>query len=159
MESDPVLLKIFDVLVEIKELLAKAPAQAPAKSYGGSSGGASTEGPPPQPTVLIDEPGDVQCHFGKNNGKPLSEMTERQLAFYASVKEPRLDSSGKAFPPRPQDVKLENAARQLWHRQKGSLTAKEPERHAPPPRSAAGATTSVDDSTDVPFAARYYDHG
>jgi len=151
--SEDILKQIHIELVSIRELLAKAPAQAAAKSYGGSSGGASTEGPPPQPTVLIDEPGDVQCHFGKNNGKPLSEMTERQLAFYASVKEPRLDSSGKAFPPRPQDVKLENAARQLWHRQKGSLTAKEPERNAPPPRSAEPAKPASQENLDedVPF--------
>lgn len=154
-DSAPVLLKIYEELVAIRELLARPPAAAaaPARAAAysaGQSAGSGTQAEIPQPSKIIDNPGDVQCHFGKNNGKPLSEMSERQLSFYASVKEPRLDSSGKPFLPRPADVNLENAARQLWHQQKGTLAGSENPTERP---AAAQATAKVNEDIDenVPF--------
>ena len=162
-DSAPVLLKIYEELVAIRELLARPPAAAaaPARASAysaGQSAGSGTQAEIPQPSNIIDNPGDVQCHFGKNNGKPLSEMSERQLSFYASVKEPRLDSSGKPFPPRPADVNLENAARQLYHTRMGTLAGSENPTGRPAENhdsSGAGAASTE----EVPFAARYYEHG
>lgn len=130
--------QILDELKAIRLLLAtgQRPASAPAQTATQTP---TAEGPPPQPDSVVDNAGDVRVHFGKNNGVALSNLTERQLGFYASVKTPRLDNSGKPFPPRPQDVALEQAARTLWHQQKGSLAAAQP----------AAAQGGVD--LDVPY--------
>lgn len=117
---------------------AAAPASQPATQ--------TPEGPPPQPDVVVENPGDYRVHFGKNNGTALSNLTERQLGFYASVKTPRLDNTGKPFPPRPADVALEQAARTLWHQQKGTLTT-----GTPPLPSAGTAPQVVDDDENIPY--------
>jgi hypothetical protein len=135
--NDQIAQQILAELTAIRLLLAAqgtarptAPAQAATAP--------STDGPPPQPTTLVAEPGDVQVHFGKNNGVPLSQLGEKSLLWYAHPKPPRLDSAGKPYPPRPQDVALENAARQLWHTQAGTLAGAAPGsqgRTMPPARS------------------------
>jgi len=96
-------------------------SNAPAPKYAPST--ASSEGPPPQPSEVVENPGDVQVHFGKNSGKPLSELSERSLAWYASEQPPRLDNTGKPFPPRQVEITLRNAARTLWHTRAGTLGA------------------------------------
>lgn len=78
--------------------------------------------PIPQPTFVVDDPDSVVVHFGKNNGTPLGQLGERSIEWYASVKEPKLDRTGKPFAPRPTDVALENAARQIIHRRRNTLT-------------------------------------
>lgn len=155
--TENILLKIHEELVAIRELLAKQQSAAPAKSYSGStSSTGATDGPPPQPSEVIPNAGDVQIHFGKNNGKALSSLSERSLSWYATDQPPRLDSSGKPYPPRPQEVLLKNAARTLWHTQKGSLAGGTPdtrtERHAPPGRPAPGSEAAhLSDEENVPF--------
>jgi len=70
---------------------------------------------------VIPNAGDVQVHFGKNNGVALSKLSERSLSWYATEQPPRLDSSGKPYPARPQETTLRNAARTLWHQNRGTL--------------------------------------
>lgn len=128
--------EILTELRAIKALLAlKANAAAPAASTATQT--PTPEGPPPQPDVVVENPGEQRVHFGKNSGTALSNLTERQLGFYASVKTPRLDNTGKPFPPRPADVALEQAARTLWHQQKGTLTTGT----SPLPTAGSPATT------------------
>ena len=118
-----------DVLAEltaIRLILSARPVAAPAQTatapqYAQST--ASSDGPPPQPSQVIENPGDVLVHFGKNKDKPLSELSERSLSWYASEQPPRLDNAGKPFPPRQVEITLRNAARTLWHTRAGTLGA------------------------------------
>jgi hypothetical protein len=99
-----------------------APAQtATAPQYAQST--ASSDGPPPQPSQVVEDAGSVLVHFGKNKDKPLSELSERSLSWYASEQPPRLDNAGKPFPPRQVEITLRNAARTLWHTRAGTLGA------------------------------------
>ena len=114
---------ILDELKAIRLILAARPTPAPVP-LGGSHQPAATQtpdGPPPQPDSVVENAASVQVHFGKNNGIALGALSERSLSWYASVKAPKLDNSGKPFDPRPADVALEQAARTLWHTQKGTL--------------------------------------
>jgi len=116
-----------DVLAEltaIRLILSARPVAAPAQTatapqYAQST--ASSDGPPPQPSQVIEDAGSVLVHFGKNKDKPLSELSERSLSWYASEQPPRLDNAGKPFPPRPVEITLRNAARTLWHTRAGTL--------------------------------------
>ena len=118
-----------DVLAEltaIRLILSARPVAAPAQTatapqYAQST--ASSDGPPPQPSQVIEDAGSVLVHFGKNKDKPLSELSERSLSWYASEQPPRLDNAGKPFPPRPIEITLRNAARTLWHTRAGTLGA------------------------------------
>lgn len=78
----------------------------------------------PQPTELLDDPDSVPVHFGKNAGTPIGSLSERSIEWYAKPKEPKIGKNGKPFAPRPDDVRLENAARQIIHRRRGSLSDK-----------------------------------
>ena len=117
---------ILDELKAIRSLLASKPAAAAPAAAVAQTATQTPEGPPPQPDSVVENAASVVIHFGKNNGVALGALSERQLGFYASVKTPRLDNSGKPFAPRPQDVALEQAARTLWHTQKGTLAAAAP---------------------------------
>lgn len=130
---------ILDELKAIRALLASKP-QANA-TVAQPSATQTPDGPPPQPDTPVEDAASKVIHFGKNNGVALGALSERQLGFYASVKTPRLDNSGKPFPPRPQDVALEQAARTLWHQQKGTLVGGE----------ASQASPSAAESDDVQF--------
>jgi hypothetical protein len=128
--NDALLKSIHEELVAIRKLLAEgngsaarsAPAPRAASSYTSSSSSFGKSDEVPQPTEIIPNAGDVQVHFGKNNGVPLSQLGERSLSWYAQEQAPRLDSSGNPYPPRPQELTLRNAARTLWHQNKGTLT-------------------------------------
>lgn len=130
---------------------AAAPAQAPAPRPA-SSGGKFDDEPIPQPSQFIPQAGDVQIHFGKNNGVALGKLGERSLSWYATDQPPRLDSSGKPYPPRPQEVLLKNAARTLWHTNRGTLSADLPVGQAPKPAPApAPKPAAAEDEENVPF--------
>ena len=135
---------ILDELRAIRTLLAAKPVASAAPAAAQQAPSATPDGPPPQPVKPVENAANVTVHFGKNNGVALGALTERQLGFYASVKAPRLDNSGKPFPPRPQDVALEQAARTLWHERNRTLTVGVPNATAPATQSA-----SLDE--DVPF--------
>jgi hypothetical protein len=127
--NDDLLKAIHQELVAIRQLLAdgKAPAMrstpvrasAPSGAVSRSNGG--EEEAVPQPTEIIANAGDVQVHFGKNNGVALAKLSERSLSWYAQEQAPRLDSSGNPYPARPQEITLRNAARTLWHQNRGTL--------------------------------------
>lgn len=124
--NEELLKSILQELVAIRQLLSdgkqaptrSAPVRTAAPSAFTSNGG---DAPIPQPTEIIANPGDVQVHFGKNNGVPLSKLSERSLSWYAQEQAPRLDSSGNPYPARPQETTLRNAARTLWHQNRGTL--------------------------------------
>jgi hypothetical protein len=114
--------ELLTELKAIRMLLAAKPAAAPAAAVA-QTATQTPDGPPPQPDTLVENAAAVTVHFGKNNGIALGALSERSLSWYASVKAPKLDNSGKPFDPRPADVALEQAARTLWHTQKGTLAA------------------------------------
>lgn len=163
--NEDLLKAIHQELVAIRQLLAdanKAPrASAPARttssssSYSSSGGGGGNE-EIPQPTEIVPNAGDVQVHFGKNNGIALSKLSERSLSWYAMEQAPRLDSSGKPYPPRPQEVVLRNAARTLWHQNKGTLgqagaSGGASKASAELPIPPAESSAHLSDEENVPF--------
>lgn len=127
--NDDLLKAIHQELVAIRQLLAdgnaatsrSTPVRAPASSSSTARPSAGADEPIPQPTEIVSNPGDVQVHFGKNNGVALSQLGERSLSWYAQEQAPRLDSSGNPYPARPQEITLRNAARTLWHQNRGTL--------------------------------------
>ena len=136
-----------DVLAEltaIRLILSARPVAAPAQTatapqYAQST--ASSDGPPPQPSQVVADAGSVLVHFGKNKDKPLSELSERSLSWYASEQPPRLDNAGKPFPPRQVEITLRNAARTLWHTRAGTLGAAAVQ--AAPAKVAGGVEENV----------------
>jgi hypothetical protein len=159
--NEDILKSIHEELVAIRQLLAeanKAPARStPVRSTSSSSSFSSSsmgDENIPQPSEVVPNAGDVQVHFGKNNGIALSKLSERSLSWYATEQPPRLDSSGKPYPPRPQETLLRNAARTLWHQNKGTLgqatpakSAKSDDLPVPAPESSA----HLADEENVPF--------
>jgi hypothetical protein len=161
-DSAPILLKIYEELTAIREILAKDPAAAaPTRSPAYSSGSSGAQAEIPQPSKIIDNPGDVQVHFGKNNGVALSALSERSLSWYASVKEPKLKNDGTPFTPRPQEGILENAARQLYHTRMGTLAGSEnpSQRPAATPKQTPTESAGAASTEEVPFSPRHLDHG
>jgi len=160
--NEDTLKAIHQELVAIRQLLADAakaqPRSAPARStsssssYSSSGGGGGLDEVIPQPSEVVANAGDVQVHFGKNNGVALSKLSERSLSWYAAEQPPRLDSSGQPYPPRPQETVLKNAARTLWHQNKGTLGQPDAA-----PKAAAPAATVMEssahlsDEENVPF--------
>lgn len=132
---------------------ASAQRPAPAASYIPPKSSPTkfvAGGETPQPAEIIANAGAVEIHFGKNLGMPLASLSERQLYWYAADQEPRLNSRGEPFPPRPQEITLKNAARTLWHQNKGTLTGSVPAPAATPPPPAANTNQGNVDE-DVPF--------
>lgn len=76
----------------------------------------------PQPTEIVENPGAVQVHFGKNKGRALADLGAKSVEWYAQEPEPRLRNDGTPFPPRAEDVQLRNAARTIVHQHRGTLT-------------------------------------
>jgi hypothetical protein len=154
--NDDILKAIHEELVGIRQLLLEAkqaqsrgtPARSTSTPSTYSSGGGDE--PVPQPAEIVANPGDVQVHFGKNNGVPLSKLSERSLSWYAQEQAPRLDSSGKPYPARPQETTLRNAARTLWHQNRGTLAGA----GAPKADPAAVPTETpahLSDEDSIPF--------
>lgn len=126
--NEDILKAIHQELVSIRQLLGEGKPQTSARSAPvragtalSSSRGGGGDQVVPQPTEIVANAGDVQVHFGKNNGVPLSKLSERSLSWYAQEQAPRLDSSGNPYPARPQETTLRNAARTLWHQTHGTL--------------------------------------
>jgi hypothetical protein len=160
--NDELLKAIHQELIAIRQLLADGNKAAPARSTPAraststSSASRSSSGEAevvPQPTEIVANPGDVQVHFGKNNGVALSQLGERSLSWYAIEQAPRLDSSGNPYPARPQEITLRNAARTLWHQNRGTLGG-----GAPTPKAGSSAEAFVepashpsDEEESMPF--------
>ncbi len=151
-----------DLLTEL-QLIRKAlesrpapPAQAPA---GGHSGSRSDDPAIPQPTTVIANAGDVQIHFGKNQGVALGTLSERSLSWYATDQEAKLDRNGQPFRPRPQEITLKNAARTLWHQKRGTLVGGVASASSDRTPAADTAPAGATQDEDVPFGRRDLDHG
>lgn len=161
--NEDILKSIHEELVAIRQLLAEAnkaqtrsaPARASSSSSSYSSSGGGGDEVIPQPSEVVPNAGDVQVHFGKNNGVALSKLSERSLSWYAMEQPPRLDSSGKPYPPRPQEVILRNAARTLWHQNKGTLgqpdVAKASKAVSSAPSAPIESSAHLSDEENVPF--------
>ena len=76
----------------------------------------------PQPSEIIENPGAVLVHFGKNKGRPLADLGAKSVEWYAQEPEPRLRTDGSPFPPRAEDLLLRNAARTIVHQNRGTLS-------------------------------------
>ncbi len=85
----------------------------------------ATTGPAviPPPAEIIENPGAVCVHFGKNKGRPLADLGAKSIEWYAQEPEPRLRTDGTPFPPRAEDLLLRNAARTIVHQGRGTLPA------------------------------------
>ena len=163
--NDDILKAIHEELVAIRKLLAESnakPAAAARSTASRSTGAAASSGSSsyspsrgdeeiPQPTEVVPNAGDVQVHFGKNNGVPLSQLNERSLSWYAQEQPPRLDSSGKPYPPRPQDVSLRNAARTLWHQNRGTIGKAAPAKGEGAELPIESSSAHLADEESVPF--------
>lgn len=112
--------QIIAELRAIRAALANKPAAPAAASAPGHAGAPKDI---PQPTEIIDDPGSVEVHFGKNAGRPLRSLGAKSVEWYAQEPEPRIGNNGKPFPPRADDVRLRNAARQIVHGNRGTLAA------------------------------------
>jgi hypothetical protein len=150
-------IKALDLTVrELTEAL-KQLASRPAPSFPAAGGYTPPKASPtvsrsneeiPQPSEIVANAGEVEIHFGKNAGVPLSSLGERSLSWYASEQPPRLNSQGVPFPMRPQEITLRNAARTLWHQNKGTLKGGE---NVPTPSAPAANTAHGNIDEDVPF--------
>ena len=161
-ESNAAILKALASLdMTIRELAeaVKQLASRPAPSFPAAGGYTPPKASPtvsraneeiPQPSEIVANAGEVEIHFGKNAGVPLANLGERSLSWYAAEQEPRLNSQGVPFPLRPQEITLRNAARTLWHQNKGTLTGSVPAPAATPPPPAANTNQGNVDE-DVPF--------
>lgn len=69
----------------------------------------------PMPSEIIADASNVEIHFGKNKGRTLGTLSPKSLEWYAADKPPQLKNDGTPFAPRPDDVRLLNAARTLHH--------------------------------------------
>lgn len=150
-------IKSLDLSIrELTEAVKTSPQRpAPSSSYAPPKASQSTSKPSeeiPQPSEIIADAGDVQVHFGKNNGVALSQLAERSLSWYAQEQEPRLNSRGEPFPPREIEVTLRNAARTLWHQKKGTLQGSAPKPAPTPPAGGAAGEGTADDFGEVPFS-------
>ncbi len=94
----------------------------------------------PLPAVEIVDAGSVQVHFGKNEGTPLSALSDKQLLWYGSDRPAQLKKDGTPFAPREADVQLLNACRTLWHQRKSGA-----------PIALTSQPATADDGENVPF--------
>lgn len=119
-----------DVLAEltaIRLLLASqvrstASVLTPATPNNSSTAGSDVI-PQPNPIMDLAEAQSVEVHFGKNKGLALGTLSERSLSWYATEQPPRLDSAGKPYPARTQEITLRNAARTVYHTRAGTLVS------------------------------------
>lgn len=150
-------IKALDLTVRELTESVKQLASRPAPSFSAAGGYTPPKASPtasrsndeiPQPSEIVANAGEVEIHFGKNAGVPLASLGERSLSWYASEQPPRLNSQGVPFPMRPQEITLRNAARTLWHQNKGTLKGGE---NVPTPSAPAAANKAECDESDVPF--------
>jgi len=119
MQNEELLTAILNELRAIRSALSNrsTPAAAPAAQA------AAQNKDIPQPTEIVADPGSVEVHFGKNKGTALRSLGAKSVEWYAQEPEPRIGNNGKPFPPRAEDVRLRNAARQIVHGNRGTLAA------------------------------------
>jgi hypothetical protein len=127
-----------EFLTELRAIRAALEAKLRAATPVIATATTSTPDTLPPPAVEILNAGDVQIHFGKNKGTPLSALSDKQLLWYGADREPQLKNDGTPFAPREADVLLKNACRTLWHQRKSGAPI-------------AVTTQPADDGENVPF--------
>lgn len=70
----------------------------------------------PMPSEIVADAASVEIHFGKNKGRTLGSLSAKSLEWYAADKPPQMKNDGTPFAPRPDDLRLLNAARTLHHK-------------------------------------------
>lgn len=145
--NPPTLTAVMLELKEIRALLENLNAKP--KSAGNPYPPSASQAEIPQPSVSISlAEAESRCvHFGKNTGKPLRELSERSVEWYATDQAPRLDSSGKPYPPRREETDLKNAARVIYHTRKGTLAGGAQSN----PKQAPKPAEQPQDEESVPF--------
>jgi hypothetical protein len=115
-----------ELILEIRAIRsALTQGTKPAAPAAASKPAASGPAEIPPPSEIIDNPGAVCVHFGKNKGRPLADLGAKSIEWYAQEPEPRLRTDGTPFPPRAEDLLLRNAARTIVHQGRGTLPAGE----------------------------------
>jgi len=104
----------IEILTELRAIRAALEAKPRAATPVTATAPSGTPTSLPPPAVEILNAGDVQIHFGKNTGTPLSSLTDKQLLWYGADREPQLKKDGTPFAPREADVLLKNACRTVW---------------------------------------------
>ena len=113
-----------ELILEIRAIrTALTQGTKPASPAAASKSAASGPAVIPPPSEIIDNPGAVCVHFGKNKGRPLADLGAKSIEWYAQEPEPRLRTDGTPFPPRAEDLLLRNAARTIVHQGRGTLPA------------------------------------
>lgn len=127
--------QLTEILTELRAIRAALEKPKPMLSLTTATNATSDSLPPPAVEIL--NACEVQIHFGKNKGTPLSALSDKQLLWYGADREPQLMKDGTPFAPREADVLLKNACRTLWHQRKSApiLLASQP----------------ADDGENVPF--------
>ena len=126
-----------ELLTELRAIRAALEAK-PRPAQATPTAPMATPNTLPPPAVEILNAGDVQIHFGKNTGTPLSALSDKQLLWYGADRPEQLKKDGTPFAPREADVLLKNACRTLWHRRKSGAPI-------------ALTTQPADDVENVPF--------
>lgn len=103
-----------EILTELRAIRAALEAKPRAATPVTATPPTATPTSLPPPAVEILNAGDVQIHFGKNTGTPLSSLTDKQLLWYGADRPEQLKKDGTPFAPREADVLLKNACRTVW---------------------------------------------
>jgi hypothetical protein len=106
--------QLTELLTELRAIRAALEKPKPMLSLTTASAPTATPNTLPPPAVEILNAGDVQIHFGKNTGTPLSALSDKQLLWYGADRPAQLKKDGTPFAPREADVQLLNACRTLW---------------------------------------------
>ena len=106
--------QLTELLTELRAIRAALEAKPRAATPVIATATTATPDTLPPPAVEILNAGDVQIHFGKNTGTPLSSLTDKQLLWYGADRPEQLKKDGTPFAPREADVLLKNACRTLW---------------------------------------------
>jgi hypothetical protein len=127
----------LELLTELRAIRAALEAK-PRTAQATATTPTATPDTLPPPAVEILNAGEVQIHFGKNTGTPLSALSDKQLLWYGADRPAQLKKDGTPFAPREADVQLLNACRTLWHQRKSGAPI-------------VLTTQPADDGEQVPF--------
>lgn len=131
--------QLDEILIELRAIRAALETK-PRATPAPATTITATPNSLPLPAVEIVDAGDIQIHFGKNAGTPLSSLTDKQLLWYGADRPEQLKKDGTPFAPRQADIQLRNACRTLWHQRKSGA-----------PITLASQPAAVDDGENVPF--------
>lgn len=126
-----------EILTELRAIRAALEAK-PRAAQPAATIKIATPGTLPFPDIEIADAANVQIHFGKNAGTPISSLSDKQLLWYGADRPAQLKKDGTPFAPREADVQLLNACRTLWQQRKSGAPI-------------VLASQPADDGENVPF--------